>query len=301
MSFERRYRRIPSGKLRITSVLKKLQLPRRQGDLWGNGAADFDLSKSKGFIFHAERYQLTQPPCIVDPRDQLAQVQQHAQENMPPQSDTPTTPSQAIIPVITRTPDLFIGTNQERLQAEIDYMESMRTARRKREVVPHREPINLAMGGRQVMFFERMDIMGEIQKLKTIALPVRAKELFVGRGFRLPPNHALNNPKKPREITSSDGKPVGKRRGSRFNCDYASFNAPTTQSVPEFNGNTTDSDSLVMVGDSLSQGKSQGFKIYQGSRKGPRLLDLAKSQDPSSNRSNYALNAKQSDLNINDY
>jgi len=283
-----------------SSVLRRLQLPRRQGDLWGNGAGgDYDLSKSKGFIFHAERYQLTQPPCIpADPRDLVqSQPEPHPQplpggdqepnENLPPASQhsapglQTAPPSPAIIPAITRTPELFIGTNQERLQAEMDYMESMRTARRKREVVTHREPINLAMGGRQVMFFERMDIMGEIQKLKTISLPVRAKELFVGRGFRLPANHALNNPRKPRD--SEDGKPcITGRRGSRFLADYAGLGQiPTTnRSAPDTSANTAEKDNLMMVGDSLSQSKNQGFKIHQGSRKPTHLLNFVKN-DPS--------------------
>ena len=31
-----------------------------------------------------------------------------------------------------------------------------------------------------------MDIMGEIAKLKSVVLPTRAKDLYVGKGFRLP-------------------------------------------------------------------------------------------------------------------
>ena len=31
-----------------------------------------------------------------------------------------------------------------------------------------------------------MDIMGEIAKLKSVVLPARAKDLYVGKGFRLP-------------------------------------------------------------------------------------------------------------------
>ena len=35
-------------------------------------------------------------------------------------------------------------------------------------------------------FDPREDIMSEIQRLKTVMLPTRAKDLYVGRGFKLP-------------------------------------------------------------------------------------------------------------------
>ncbi|RUS90866.1 hypothetical protein EGW08_001373, partial [Elysia chlorotica] len=88
------------------------------------------------------------------------------------------------------------GMNQrERLQAGFDYMEAMRGTRRRREMVPHRAQLDLIMGGKQIEFEERFDITREIQKLKSIAMPKHAKDLFHGRGIHLPQNHLSLHPR----------------------------------------------------------------------------------------------------------
>ncbi|XP_059153516.1 uncharacterized protein LOC131939310 isoform X2 [Physella acuta] len=88
-------------------------------------------------------------------------------------------------------------TQRERLQAEMKYMEAMRGTRRLRETVPHRAEFDLIMGGKQIEFEERFDIGREIQKLKAIAMPTHAKDLFHGRGIRLPSNHMSVHPRHP--------------------------------------------------------------------------------------------------------
>ncbi|XP_012946656.1 uncharacterized protein LOC106014136, partial [Aplysia californica] len=85
-------------------------------------------------------------------------------------------------------------TQRERLQAGIEYMEAMRGTRRRREMVPHRAKLDLIMGGKQIEFEERFDIAREIQKLKAIAMPKHAKDLFHGRGIHLPNNHLSVHP-----------------------------------------------------------------------------------------------------------
>uniref|UniRef100_A0A1I8HF01 RAP domain-containing protein n=1 Tax=Macrostomum lignano TaxID=282301 RepID=A0A1I8HF01_9PLAT len=52
------------------------------------------------------------------------------------------------------------------------------------------------LDGSKAVFNRRSDILTEIARLKAIVLPDFAKDLFVGRGIRLPESHALNNPKK---------------------------------------------------------------------------------------------------------
>uniref|UniRef100_A0A1I8H498 Protein kinase domain-containing protein n=1 Tax=Macrostomum lignano TaxID=282301 RepID=A0A1I8H498_9PLAT len=60
------------------------------------------------------------------------------------------------------------------------------------------------LDGSKAVFNRRSDILTEIARLKAIVLPDFAKDLFVGRGIRLPESHALNNPKK----TLAAGDPV---------------------------------------------------------------------------------------------
>ncbi|CAD5111135.1 DgyrCDS473 [Dimorphilus gyrociliatus] len=87
-------------------------------------------------------------------------------------------------------------TNQrERIQAERVYGDRMKDWRRRREFMTHRIPHHLLLGGTKVAMNERMDITGEIRRLKQVTLPDRAKDLYVGRGIKLPPTHGINKPK----------------------------------------------------------------------------------------------------------
>ncbi|XP_055887955.1 uncharacterized protein LOC106078796 isoform X9 [Biomphalaria glabrata] len=89
------------------------------------------------------------------------------------------------------------NSQRERLQAGVDYVESVRGNKRKKEMLPHRAEFDLIMGGKQIEFEERFDINREIQKLKAIAMPTHAKDLFHGRGIRLPSNHMSLHPRHP--------------------------------------------------------------------------------------------------------
>ncbi|KAL3882505.1 hypothetical protein ACJMK2_028842 [Sinanodonta woodiana] len=90
---------------------------------------------------------------------------------------------------------------RERLQAEFEYMEKLRGIKRRREVMPHRSNLDLLMGGKKVEFCERFEIQREIQKLKSLILPQNARDLYHGRGFRLPDDH---NSIKPRRNPAQD-------------------------------------------------------------------------------------------------
>lgn len=68
----------------------------------------------------------------------------------------------------------------------MEYIEYLRGIRRRRELVPHRAELDLFMGGRKIEFEERFDLNREIQKLKSMAMPVKARDLFHGRGIQLP-------------------------------------------------------------------------------------------------------------------
>ncbi|KAK3593879.1 hypothetical protein CHS0354_011483 [Potamilus streckersoni] len=90
---------------------------------------------------------------------------------------------------------------RERLQAEFEYMEKLRGIKRRREVMPHRSNLDLLMGGKKMEFCERFEIQREIQKLKSLILPQNARDLYHGRGFRLPEDH---NSMKPRRAPALD-------------------------------------------------------------------------------------------------
>lgn len=89
-------------------------------------------------------------------------------------------------------------------------MERLKALRRRRDMLPHRESLNFLMGGHKISLSERLvslfssemviyplhlclsffrfDVMRELNQLKCVVLPSKAKDLYVGRGFsdRLP-------------------------------------------------------------------------------------------------------------------
>lgn len=95
-------------------------------------------------------------------------------------------------------------SQRERLRAEIEYMEKLRGIKRRREVLPHRAQLDLLMGGKRVDLTERFDIQKEIQKLKSLIMPQNARDLFHGRGFTLPEQHASIKPRKPPTLDYED-------------------------------------------------------------------------------------------------
>ncbi|KAK7108767.1 hypothetical protein V1264_016440 [Littorina saxatilis] len=93
----------------------------------------------------------------------------------------------------------FDGLNQrDRLLAEMAYLEHLRCIKRRREVVPHRAQLDLFLGGKKIDCEERFDINREIRRLKAMAMPTRAQDLFHGRGILLPPTHMSLLPHPPR-------------------------------------------------------------------------------------------------------
>ncbi|CAL1534976.1 unnamed protein product [Lymnaea stagnalis] len=102
---------------------------------------------------------------------------------------------------------------RDRLQAGAEYIDAIRGTRRRREMVPHRAKFDLMMGGKHIDFEERFDIAREIQKLKAIAMPQHAKDLYHGRGIHLPSHHMSVHPRHPMpndiedEVSASDPAP----------------------------------------------------------------------------------------------
>ncbi|KAK7457285.1 hypothetical protein BaRGS_00039257 [Batillaria attramentaria] len=97
----------------------------------------------------------------------------------------------------------FEGLNQrDRLLAEMEYLEQLRSIKRRRELMPHRAKLDLFMGGKKIEFEERFDINREIQKLKAMAMPQRARDLYHGKGIILPPDHMSIHPRHVRAMTS---------------------------------------------------------------------------------------------------
>ena len=115
-------------------------------------------------------------------------------------------------------------SQRERLRAEIEYMEKLRGIKRRREVLPHRAQLDLLMGGKRVDLTERFDIQKEIQKLKSLIMPQNARDLFHGRGFTLPEQHASIKPRKPPTLDYEDddlfsSAPISLQRLPRHTVD----------------------------------------------------------------------------------
>ncbi|XP_076445420.1 uncharacterized protein LOC143283157 isoform X2 [Babylonia areolata] len=87
---------------------------------------------------------------------------------------------------------------RKRLLAEMEYLDHVRGIRRPaREVVPHRAHLDLFLGGKKMEVEERFDLSREISRLKAMAMPVKARDLYHGRGIALPPTHMSLVPRPP--------------------------------------------------------------------------------------------------------
>ncbi|KAL8619061.1 hypothetical protein ACOMHN_020759 [Nucella lapillus] len=87
---------------------------------------------------------------------------------------------------------------RDRLLAEMEYLDHLRGVKRhRREVVPHRAHVNLFLGGKKMEVEERFDLSREIHRLKAMAMPVKARDLYHGRGIALPPTHMSFVPRPP--------------------------------------------------------------------------------------------------------
>ena len=60
-----------------------------------------------------------------------------------------------IYPLVMDFGFIFRLTQKDRLELEQAYLDRLRTLKRKREIVPHRETHELVMGGKKVMMCER--------------------------------------------------------------------------------------------------------------------------------------------------
>ncbi|ELU00344.1 hypothetical protein CAPTEDRAFT_217733 [Capitella teleta] len=124
--------------------------------------------------------------------------------------------------------NLISPSQRERLQAEYEYIERLKALQKRRDMLPHRESYNFLMGGHKVSLCERFDVMKELNQLKCVVLPSRAKDLYVGRGFseRLPSDHALNHPRVPTKVKT------GASNNVRASFSYSAF-IVTSTSVAE--------------------------------------------------------------------
>ncbi|XP_076822720.1 uncharacterized protein LOC143469030 isoform X1 [Clavelina lepadiformis] len=90
-------------------------------------------------------------------------------------------------------------TQNQRLQAEVAMVEKVRGLKRKREALEHRwggRKLNLQ--GFEMAKGERYSLQAEIQKLKELILPATARDIYTGRGIRLPEyHHTLRAMKRP--------------------------------------------------------------------------------------------------------
>ncbi|XP_071135868.1 uncharacterized protein [Mytilus edulis] len=140
-----------------STLLKKVTVPKRHLDSFAG--YEYTLGAKRGVILHTDRYQT----------------------------------DGALKWAGSKTLDSL--SQRDRLRAELEYMEKLRGIKRRREVLPHRAQLDLLMGGKRVDLTERFDIQREIQKLKSLIMPQNARDLFHGRGFTLPDQHASLKPR----------------------------------------------------------------------------------------------------------
>ncbi|XP_052090025.1 uncharacterized protein LOC127726637 isoform X8 [Mytilus californianus] len=140
-----------------STLLKKVTVPKRHLDSFAG--YEYTLGAKRGVILHTDRYQT----------------------------------DGALKWAGSKTLDSL--SQRDRLRAELEYMEKLRGIKRRREVLPHRAQLDLLMGGKRVDLTERFDIQKEIQKLKSLIMPQNARDLFHGRGFTLPEQHASLKPR----------------------------------------------------------------------------------------------------------
>ncbi|XP_035826601.1 uncharacterized protein LOC101854179 [Aplysia californica] len=221
---------------RSSTILKKVPIPKRHLDTFGG--YEYNFIGRRGVMLHTDRYQQN-PKEKEKTKDQEVDFIKS-----------------------------FDGmTQRERLQAGIEYMEAMRGTRRRREMVPHRAKLDLIMGGKQIEFEERFDIAREIQKLKAIAMPKHAKDLFHGRGIHLPNNHLSVHPH-PRLPMPNDleDEVTGSAPPSMQNFYRRPLGGTTAQSgllheLPPLDG--TDSQSSFMTPGGFKRSKTKFVKHPQ--------------------------------------
>nr|XP_039264179.1 uncharacterized protein LOC120339994 [Styela clava]XP_039264184.1 uncharacterized protein LOC120340000 [Styela clava] len=116
-------------------------------------------------------------------------------------------------------PPTYAGklSQNERLKAEAEMIQKVRGQKRKREAIEHRWGWrNFDLSGMEVARNARYSIHAEIQKLKELALPPAAREIYTGRGIRLPSTHHSINPPRARPATEGPIAPPVTRRGGTF-------------------------------------------------------------------------------------
>ncbi|XP_013417078.1 uncharacterized protein LOC106178443 isoform X1 [Lingula anatina] len=183
-----------------STMLKKVSIPKRHQDTFGG--KEVAMTRQKEVIIHTERYQRESPMFGIGKWDVESDKNPPVQPPLPILSYVQTPNLQVTkntynFNKIRQQYNLNRESQRERHQAEKDYVESMRGLKRKREVLPHRAPLDLLMGGKRAEFNERESITDELNRLKSIVLPANARDLYHGRGIKLPAQHASVSPRRP--------------------------------------------------------------------------------------------------------
>nr|XP_026696510.1 uncharacterized protein LOC100178465 isoform X1 [Ciona intestinalis] len=145
---------------RSTTVLRSVPIMRRHLDTFGGRT--FSLpAKTKPVPFHTGRF-------IYDPNNRPAFVEEL--------------------------------TQNQRLQAEMAMVEKVRGLKRKREAMEHRWGWRkLDLSGIEMTREQRYSINAEVQKLKELILPTHARDIYTGRGIRMPDTHHTMRPSRARQ------------------------------------------------------------------------------------------------------
>ncbi|KAI0236562.1 hypothetical protein LSAT2_012905 [Lamellibrachia satsuma] len=213
-----------------STMVKKVDVPKRHGELWTPFSQP--VGSTRNLAIHTDRSMDQQQRCPDEVHHQLVYFVEYLEQGddisigpfsecnadklfspvskaLPPIAKRKDFSEQSIGSAVSRNSSQSL-TQRDRHFTDASFMEQTRTPRRRGDLLLHREPVNLLMGGRSMELSEREDIASEIQRLKTVMLPTRAKDLYVGRGFKLPAGHSLNNPKLKKTSVSSQGKGAAK-------------------------------------------------------------------------------------------
>ncbi|OAF67138.1 hypothetical protein A3Q56_05167, partial [Intoshia linei] len=77
-------------------------------------------------------------------------------------------------------------------QKKNEFLEELRLLSLKNKMNKSNVTKNLVMGGKPVYLSKRNDVMTEIAYLRSIILPRYAKDLYIGKGIKLPDQHQVN-------------------------------------------------------------------------------------------------------------
>ncbi|XP_064627884.1 uncharacterized protein LOC135487744 [Lineus longissimus] len=183
-----------------STVMRMYTIPRRHPEMFGSRDSLY-YHKKKGVILHTDRYRWEEKNRVEKPVDEKSQ--------------------------------------RDRLEAEMEHIEKVKGMKRRLDsALPHRMQHDLLMGGKKMEFTERVDISGELSRLRAMVLPTDAKDLYLGRGIgtRLPKFHQINKPRGPPvpEPPASLSAPAILDRGNKLSLHSSRQplpNLPSEQSL----------------------------------------------------------------------